>query len=51
VTLAFNDAGGLVLRQSSWPDEDHTIIIERDNIDSFIDSLTDALGVPSVGKP
>jgi hypothetical protein len=50
-TIHFNEAGDAVLCQKNWPDDDATIIIRRDNIPDFIDRLTDALGIPSFGRP
>jgi hypothetical protein len=40
--------GGLILRQSDWPNEDGVIVIARDYLWMFIDRLTDAMGVPSI---
>jgi hypothetical protein len=51
IEIAFNDNGDALITQSCWPDEDHTILISRDNIPQFIDRLTDALGIPSFGGP
>jgi hypothetical protein len=48
VTAYFNTDGNLVLRQANWPDEDSYVVIARENILSFIDRLTDAVGVPSL---
>src|SRR5271165_3756117 len=50
IKLGFNDDGDLILRQNSWPDEDQVIIVRRGNIDGFLDSLTDATGIPSFGR-
>jgi hypothetical protein len=49
ITVHFNQAGDLVLVQSAWIDDDVAIVISRDNIPEFIDRLTDALGIPSIG--
>jgi hypothetical protein len=51
IEIAFNKDGDAILTQKSWPDEDAVIIISRENIDVFIDRLTDALGIPSFGRP
>jgi hypothetical protein len=51
VTIHFNEEGDAVLRQTNWPEDDDTIIVRRDNIAVFIDKLTDALGIPSFGRP
>jgi hypothetical protein len=50
IEITFNDDGDAILTQSSWPDEDHIIIVSHDNIETFIDKLTDALGIPSFGR-
>jgi hypothetical protein len=49
IDIGFNDRGDALLTQKSWPDDDRTIIIAQDNIGAFIDRLTDALGIPSIG--
>jgi hypothetical protein len=49
ITVHFNEAGDLVLIQSAWLDDDVAIVISRANIPDFIDRLTDALGIPSIG--
>jgi hypothetical protein len=48
-----NGAGGLVIRQErDWNDEDDTfIVISPENIDSFVDKLTDLAGFPAFGGP
>jgi hypothetical protein len=51
IEITFNDDGDAIITQSSWPDEDHIIIVSHDNIETFIDKLTDALGIPSFGRP
>ena len=51
ITIAFDDEGNAAITQTRWPDEDQTIIVSRDNIEHFIDRLTDALGIPSIGGP
>jgi hypothetical protein len=50
IEIAFNDDGDAVITQTSWPDEDQIIIVSHDNIETFIDKLTDALGIPSFGR-
>jgi hypothetical protein len=47
VTAGFNGDGDLVLQQRNWPDDDSTIVVRAENISSFIDRLTDVLGIPS----
>jgi hypothetical protein len=51
ITIEFDEHGNALLRQSEWPDDDDVILIRRDNIPDFIDRLTDALGIPSFGRP
>lgn len=51
IRIEFDDDGNASIIQKNWPDEDVTIRIARENIDSFIDHLTDALGIPSIGGP
>jgi hypothetical protein len=51
ITIEFDEEGNAILRQSEWPDDDAVILIRRDNIDTFIDKLTDALGIPTFGRP
>jgi hypothetical protein len=47
ITIGWNKDGGMILRQSDWPNEDAVIVIARDYLWTFIDRLTDAMGVPS----
>jgi hypothetical protein len=51
IEIAFDDDGDAIITQTNWPDEDQIIIVSRDNIPVFIDKLTDALGIPSFGRP
>jgi hypothetical protein len=51
IEITFDDDGDAVITQTRWPDEEQTIIISGDNIETFIDRLTDALGIPGVGRP
>jgi hypothetical protein len=51
ITIIFDDDGNATLRQERWPDEDVEISIHRDNLDTFIDKLTDAFGIPTFGRP
>jgi hypothetical protein len=51
IDVTFDSDGDLILTQTRWPDEDQTIVVSRDNIDTFIDKLTDAVGIPSFGRP
>lgn len=43
-----NDNDALVIRQDNWPDDDSVIIVAKENIGTFIDVLTDLVGIPSV---
>lgn len=47
----FNKDGDLVIRQeAAWNDtEDSFVIVAKPNIDTFIDKLTDVLGIPAFG--
>jgi hypothetical protein len=47
VSAGFNDAGDLILTQTNLLDDDATIVISAGNVWSFIDKLTDCVGVPS----
>jgi len=47
ITIGWNNEGGLILRQSDWPNEDAVIVIARDYLWTFIDRLTDQIGIPS----
>jgi hypothetical protein len=47
ITISRNEDGDMVLRQSDWPNEDAVIVIARDYLWTFIDRLTDAMGIPS----
>src|SRR5208283_1701312 len=48
ISVYYNDAGDLVLKQADWPNEDSFIVVARGNIFEFIDALTDVAGVPSL---
>jgi hypothetical protein len=52
VAVYFNERDHLVIRQRDpWHgDEDTFIYIAPQNIDAFIDKLTDVVGIPSAGK-
>jgi hypothetical protein len=45
----FNKEGSLVIRQRRWPDDDAFIYIAETCIADFLDKLTDACGIPSMG--
>jgi hypothetical protein len=47
ITIGWNNEGGLILRQSDWPNDDAVIVIARDYLWTFIDRLTDQMGIPS----
>jgi hypothetical protein len=53
VAVYINQRDDLVIRQEGQyhPDEDVFIYISPNNIQDFIDKLTDICGIPSVGKP
>lgn len=48
--VEFDGVGNMTIRQTPHA-EGGWIFISRDNIDTFIDRLTDAMGIPSFGKP
>lgn len=52
VAVYWNNAGGLTIRQErDWNEEEDSIIaITKENLDQFLDKLTDICGIPSVGK-
>ena len=45
----FNKNDDLVIRQKRWP-EDAFIYISAESLDTFLDKLSDACGIPSIGK-
>lgn len=51
VAVYFNPAGELVIRQKQWPGDDQFIYIGPAFQNTFIDKLTDAMGIPSFGGP
>ncbi len=51
IEISFDEEGNATITQVCWPDEDQTILVSRDNIADFIDRLTDAIGIPSIGGP
>jgi hypothetical protein len=49
--IYWNQNGALVIRQQRhYDDEDVFVFISPDSIGSFIDKLTDFVGIPSVGR-
>jgi hypothetical protein len=48
--IYFNEYGGLVIRQRSWPNDDVYVVITESNIGRFLDELTDICGIPSAGR-
>jgi hypothetical protein len=51
IEIFFDEDGDAIITQKRWPDEDQIIIVSHDNIETFIDKLTDAFGIPSFGRP
>jgi hypothetical protein len=51
IEFSLNENGDAIITQSHWPDEDQVILVSRTNIPEFIDRLTDAIGIPSIGGP
>jgi hypothetical protein len=49
-TAAYWNANGDLIRQRNWSNEDHWIVINENQVDVFIEKLTDFCGIPSVGK-
>jgi hypothetical protein len=49
----FNKAGELIIRQqAAWDDDgDSFIFVSKRFQDEFIDKLTDAMGIPTLGRP
>jgi hypothetical protein len=52
VAVYWNKQGSLIIRQEkAWCDEDDQfVVVEKANVNVFIDRLTEVLGIPSVGK-
>ena len=48
--IYWNPYGALVIRQCGYPDDDRCVFITSENIQAFIDRLTDIVGVPSKGR-
>jgi hypothetical protein len=44
--IYWNPNGALVIRQQNWPDEDVFVLIAREYLATFIDELTDFVGIP-----
>jgi hypothetical protein len=53
IAIYRNALDGLVIRQErDWNDDDDTyIVISPENVDAFIDKLTDVAGIQSFGRP
>jgi hypothetical protein len=53
IAVYINQSSGLTIRQErSWNQDDDIIIaIAPENVGTFIDKLTDIIGIPSAGKP
>lgn len=49
IEITFDDDGNASITQANWPEEDQVIRISRNNVDSFLDRLCDAFGVPTFG--
>jgi hypothetical protein len=43
-----NRDDSLVIRQWNWPDDDHYIVITKQNIGAFLDKLADFCGIPRI---
>jgi len=44
ITIGWNNDGDMIL--SDWPNEDAVIVIARDYLWTFVDRLTDQMGIP-----
>jgi len=53
IAVYISETGYLVIRQErQWNEDADTIIcIAPESIDTFIDKITDVVGIPSIGKP
>ncbi len=49
IRIEFDDDGNASIIQKNWPDEDSEIRISRDNIQTFLDGVCEAFGVPTFG--
>jgi hypothetical protein len=49
IRIEFDDVGNASIIQRNWPDEDSAIHISRDNLQTFLDGVCDAFGVPAFG--
>jgi hypothetical protein len=49
IRIEFDDDGNASIIQKNWPDADSEIHISRDNLQTFLDGVCDALGVQTVG--
>jgi hypothetical protein len=49
IRIEFDDDGNASIIQRTWSDEDVSIFVSRDNIQSFLDAICDALGVQTFG--
>jgi hypothetical protein len=48
--VCWNANGDLVIRQRNWPGDDRWIVITENQVDVFLDKLTEICGIPSFGK-
>ena len=49
IRIEFDDDGNASLIQKNWPDEDSVIRVSHDNLQTFLDGVCDAFGVPTFG--
>jgi hypothetical protein len=49
IRIEFDDDGNASIIQRNWPDEDSTIHVSRDNLQTFLDGVCDAFGVRTFG--
>jgi hypothetical protein len=48
--IYFNPEGSLVIRQRRYLEDDPYVVISAANINEFLDKLTEACGVPEMGR-
>jgi hypothetical protein len=49
IRIEFDDDGNASIIQTNWPDEESVIRVSRDNIQTFLDGVCNAFGVPTFG--
>ena len=49
IRIEFDEDGNALIIQKNWPEEDSTIRVSRDNLQTFLNGVCDAFGVSSFG--